>query len=166
MIYRARLLFVISSFVALGGTVNPAAAQSTRSTARTRPAGEQGVPVVQVASTRPAALEADSAWRSTTGAMRNDLRYLAVAQEIYRINHGTYADDVRKLAYAPSSDVAVKLLRSDSAGWSAAARHKRLKGGSCVIYVGFQNSQLLPHTQRESRTGEEWEPVCDAPAAR
>jgi len=164
MIYRARLLFVISSLVALGGTVNPAAAQSTRTTARTHPAAEQGVPVVQVASTRPAVPEADNAWRRTTGVMRNDLRYLAVAQEIFRINHGTYADDVRKLSYAPSSDVAVKILRSDSAGWSAAARHKALKGGSCVIYAGFQNSQMLPQTQREARTGEEWEPVCDAPA--
>jgi len=167
MTYRARLLLAISSFVAAGGAVNPAVAQRTRSAGEARPAEEQGVPVVQVSRKSPAsAAEADSAWRSTTGSMRNSLRYLAVAQEIYRMHNGTYANDIRKLDYAPRAGVKVKLLRGDNAGWSASAKHARLKNGTCVIYVGFPDARQRPHTKREARTGEEWEPVCDAPARR
>jgi hypothetical protein len=57
------------------------------------------------------------------------------------------------------------VLRADAGGWAARASHVGMRGGSCVIYVGYQQASMRPRTAREHRVGEEGEPICDSPYA-
>ena len=140
----------------------------------------QDVPRLASAAPRPAAASHPAAAAATRGAasgaaavsqMRGTLRRLVLAQEEYRLEHGTYATDVAALGLrdggpAPRQDATtVQVLAAGDRGWSGMSTHRGLGGKSCVIYVGRpEELPKVPATLAERRAAtHEALTACDAP---
>lgn len=67
--------------------------------------------------------------------MTSDLRNLAVTEEAYWSEEGTYSMDVGALKFVASPDVKVRMITADTTGWSARASHDK-NGAICAIYYG------------------------------
>ena len=68
--------------------------------------------------------------------VKNDLRNLAVQQEIYHHTTGTYALDPELAEFKPSKDVVIDVKVADGKGWAATGTHPGWSGKFCGIFVG------------------------------
>jgi hypothetical protein len=133
----------------------------------TRPADAQSAPLARFAS------HADSSRaESPVSQMRSRLRSLAVSQEAYHADHGTYTTDLGALGLTPASRVTprdsimVQVVHAGGRSWTARAIY-RVRGrelrASCVIYVG--DPRDFPSPVTTDRVGahatEEGVPLCD-----
>ena len=83
----------------------------------------------------------DTKDRARLAAMKADLRNLVSAQEVYMMDHQTYASDPDALAFKGSPNVTISLASSTgfAASWSASATSN---GGalSCKIGLGADST--------------------------
>ncbi|HLU26249.1 MAG TPA: prepilin-type N-terminal cleavage/methylation domain-containing protein [Longimicrobiales bacterium] len=68
--------------------------------------------------------------------VKNDLRNLAVQQEIYHHITGMYALDPALADFQASKDVVIDVRVADGKGWAAVGTHPGWSGKSCGIFVG------------------------------
>jgi prepilin-type N-terminal cleavage/methylation domain-containing protein len=71
--------------------------------------------------------------------MKSDLRNLAVAQEAYGSDNGTYyggAVPSSVLVYNPSGGVTITITEASAAGWSAEASVAPFSTRKCALFVG------------------------------
>jgi len=112
-------------------------------------AAEAMSPAALRAAAAPAGSAVDEAAAFTD--IRGWLRRLVVAEETYFAENGTYT---------ATPDTA-RFLWATRDGWAARARHPRIPGKDCVVYVGA--SRPAPATAKLRRQAREGVPVCDAP---
>jgi type II secretion system protein G len=77
--------------------------------------------------------------KSFVAVMKSDLRNLAVAQEAYSADNGTYyagAVPNTALIYNPSSGVSVTITEGTPSGWGATAAYTSGTARTCAIYYG------------------------------
>lgn len=74
--------------------------------------------------------------RSIGASLHSDLRNLAVAQENYLAEHGTYVTDLALLPVKPSPGVSLVVESADVAGWGGTAQHPSATLPRCAIYHG------------------------------
>lgn len=74
-------------------------------------------------------------------AMMSDLRNLAVREEAYWSDAGSYTADVAALAFVPSPGVRVTVVSADSAGWAARATHGP---GTATCAISYGAAPVLP----------------------
>jgi hypothetical protein len=98
---------------------------------------------------------------ATIGAMKDDLRRLVSANEVYRARNGHYATSIGALqGYHASTGVVVSIQKASSTGWAADATSQSLPGKSCVVFIGAMAS---PSTLADKRSGSEAVVACDNP---
>lgn len=102
--------------------------------------------------------------------MKAALRNLAIAQEQYFGDHGTYTTDVVALRVMPTrtrraSLPAVQVIFAGGRGWTGMAAHRALPGKSCVMFIGIADElPKLPATLgARTLAAAEGEPMCDTP---
>ncbi|HVE78833.1 MAG TPA: hypothetical protein VNA89_08230 [Gemmatimonadaceae bacterium] len=108
----------------------------------------------------PAADSVSPAVAAHAPALRKALRDLIRAEERYYYRRDTYTADRTALAVSPEAAVTIEVLAADEMGWAARARHARLPGRSCVLWLG--QVAAPPATDGERRVGKSGETVCDA----
>jgi len=92
--------------------------------------------------------------------LKDDLRRLVSANEIYHAKNGHYSSSTGALpGYHPTKNDAVKILSASATGWAGEATAPGLPGKSCVIYVGTVNP--IPRTEAEHRSPPEAVVACD-----
>ena len=77
--------------------------------------------------------------KSYVAVMKSDLRNLAVAQEAYSADNGTYYNGVipnAALIYNPSSGVTVTISAGTPSGWGATAAYAVGTARTCAIFFG------------------------------
>lgn len=74
--------------------------------------------------------------------IQSDLHTLALAEEAYYADHGTYAQK-NEVNFTPSTDV-VLVVSSNTGGWSARAQHQMRTDVWCAMYVGSPNPIYQP----------------------
>lgn len=77
--------------------------------------------------------------------IQSDLHNLALAQEAYFSDYGTYGAK-NDVMFAPSPNVVLALSNSPS-GWSARAQHQMSTNVWCAVYVGSPNPVFQPAQQ-------------------
>lgn len=82
--------------------------------------------------------------RAFTATLHSDLRNLAVAEEAYYYQNGSYTQDMSRLFVAASKGVTVSISAADSMGWGATAVHPSADRGVCAIFYGLPSSQPAP----------------------
>lgn len=87
---------------------------------------------------------ANTKGKAYAAAMRSDLRNLAVAQESYMYDNGTYAGSLAAMNVFPSNGVTITIGVANGQGWNAQAEHFMASPIRCYIYVG--NAALPPAT--------------------
>jgi hypothetical protein len=129
--------------------------------------GRSAAPATAGASSEPS-VTGDSAERLLAG-MRARLRGLVVAQEGYYAKRGTYTTDLAALDMLPTPEArragpVLAVIFAGGRGWTALATDRRLRGLSCVVFVGGDaDVPRLPATAGDGLTPtEEGEPRCDA----
>jgi type II secretion system protein G len=83
--------------------------------------------------------------KANVAAMRSDLHNVAVAQEAYTYDHGTYTGDVAELRASLSPGVQIAELNVSPGGWSARVTHPQAYPKTCSLFVGAQPA-LAPAT--------------------
>jgi type IV pilus assembly protein PilA len=83
--------------------------------------------------------------KANVAAMRSDLHNVAVAQEAYTYDHGTYTGDVAELRASLSPGVQILELNVSPGGWSAQVTHPQAYPKTCSLFVGAQ-PPLAPAT--------------------
>jgi len=78
---------------------------------------------------------ADARRRAFARVVQNELRSLAIQQEIYHHFNGTYAPDPGPPDFVKSPDVNI-FIEASKSGWAATANHAGWTTGLCGIYVG------------------------------
>lgn len=84
--------------------------------------------------------------RAFTSTLHSDLRNLAVAQEAYYYQHGSYTTDRSQLFVTTSNGVTVNISTADSMGWGATAVHPSADRTVCAIFYGAPASRPVPAT--------------------
>lgn len=84
--------------------------------------------------------------RAFTATLQSDLRNLAVAEEAYYLQNGSYTQDMSRLFVAASAGVTVSVSAADSMGWGATAVHPSADRDVCAIFYGSPSSQPAPAT--------------------
>lgn len=79
--------------------------------------------------------------KAYVAAMKNDLRNMATAQEIFFDDNGAYAASVGELGATTSKDVSVDFVASDAA-YTATATHGKTDVG-CTLSVGASAGQKI-----------------------
>ena len=74
--------------------------------------------------------------KSYAASMKSDLRNLAVAQESYHYDTGTYANNMAQLTTQATNGVVLTIMHGDAAGWGAQATHPQADPLTCAFYVG------------------------------
>jgi prepilin-type N-terminal cleavage/methylation domain-containing protein len=74
--------------------------------------------------------------KSYAAAMKSDLRNLAVAQEAYKYDNGTYANSLAQMSQTSTTGVVLIVSHGDAAGWGATATHPMADPLVCAFYVG------------------------------
>jgi len=78
--------------------------------------------------------------------MKSDLHNLAIAQEAYYSDHGTYANVASDLNFDLSANVTL-LIRGNAQGWSARTEHTLKANHRCAMYVGDGVAPYSPATE-------------------
>ncbi len=84
--------------------------------------------------------------RAFTATLQSDLRNLAVAEEAYYYQNGSYTQDMTRLLVTASNGVSVNISAADSMGWGATAAHPSADRDVCAIFYGSPTSQPAPAT--------------------
>lgn len=84
--------------------------------------------------------------RAFSSTLESDLRNLAVAEEAYYYEHGSYTQDMSRLFVTASPGVTVSVSAAGSMGWSATAVHPTADPGLCALFYGEPSSQPAPAT--------------------
>ena len=84
--------------------------------------------------------------RAFTAALQSDLRNLAVAEEAYYYQNGSYTQDMSRLFVTASAGVTVSVGAADSMGWGATATHPAADRSLCALFYGRPSSQPAPAT--------------------
>jgi hypothetical protein len=105
----------------------------------------------------------EAAYRSSMGQMRDDLRNLIAAQDLYLSGNGVYAGDVTLLpSFHPMPGVEVRIQHAHNDGWAATETFSANGSPrSCTIWVGSVGSMERPATAVERKTYPEAEVACD-----
>jgi prepilin-type N-terminal cleavage/methylation domain-containing protein len=74
--------------------------------------------------------------KSYAASMKSDLRNLAVAQESYHYDNGTYAARLAALGTTSTNGVVLTIVSASPAGWAATATHPQANPLTCAFYVG------------------------------
>lgn len=132
------------------------------------PLHAQGTPAPTVGASAGTPSAAALPTASATGqadavtAMKEDLRRLVSANEVYHVKTKRYAAKPEALTtFRPSAGITVAFITVAANGWSGKATSAQLPGKSCVIYIGTVASP--PKTDSESRSAPEAVAVCDKP---
>lgn len=84
--------------------------------------------------------------RAYTAAMKTDLHNVAVAEEGYYYQHGSYAADLSQLSVSASPGVTLTIASADSVGWAGTADHPGAAEPHCAIFYGQLASPPAPAT--------------------
>jgi hypothetical protein len=106
--------------------------------------------------------------RTTIADMKAALHGLVDLQEKYFKAHGTYTTEGSALGIFPSKSgqPVVQVIFAGGRGWSGIVQDSKIKGRSCVVFVGFKDELPggAPRTHLKSLAAEhEAIPVCDEP---
>ena len=74
--------------------------------------------------------------RAVVASMHSDLRNVAVAQEGFLAEHGSYAGDLAQLPVHASPGVTIAVSSTDASGWSATATHPAALLQQCAVFHG------------------------------
>jgi hypothetical protein len=136
---------------------------------------QQGTQATGAAAGAPPNAPVNAAAEEALKQMRDRLRALLAAQELYYSDNGTYTTNMLVLgrhdpvlspanAIKRRDSVSVQVIFAGGRGWTGVASHWGLRGRSCVVYVGYpEELPKLPITRADRRTPtEEGVPTCDA----
>ena len=84
----------------------------------------------------------DARNRALSKVVQNELRALAIQQEIYHHFHGSYAPDPGPPDFVKTPDVNISINDATRGGWAATANHAGWTTGLCGIFVGDADKSL------------------------
>lgn len=97
--------------------------------------------------------------------VKNDLRELATAQEVFFSDSLHYTADVAlleaRLRLNLKAGSLIRIVWASETGWAAIAEGGRLGNASCVNWVGPVPESLRPRTRLQHRESQEGAPRCD-----
>ena len=118
----------------------------------------------------PAKVASGELAMSLLSDMKQDLRSLFTAMEVYFMDHATYGrvlgspGDTTKVQVQPSEGVTLTLVYVTRNTWTARAVHDWLPGRSCVLAVGAIPPSRTIRTTRDRLTSmSDAEVACDSP---
>ena len=132
--------------------MDPSADPSSLSSGRT--AGRRGftmleliiVLVILAVLTAMASVTFSNRGAAALAVMKSDLHQLAVAQEAYFADHGTYASAASQLEFQLSPQITLS-LRGNPQGWSARTEHNLKEDHRCAVFIGDGVSPYSPATE-------------------
>jgi hypothetical protein len=91
--------------------------------------------------------------------VRDNLRNVVAAQEMFFADNGKYASDLAALKMTVSDSVVLKIVTYTPTAYAVSGTLKGVEGVSCVMHVG--NLAKLPVTAKGKVADKEGAVVCD-----